>query len=117
MKRTTLLIATALFTASASAATVSECITDVQLAANDITAATTFASARDQVGLLDKANSAAQKLDLGKFGDAALVLADMGSKVTTLATAAKPKLGSDDAALISADIATAQTCVAQLMTQ
>lgn len=117
VSRTVLLVAAALFAGSAAAATVTECITDVQIAKNDINAATTFANVKDQTGLSGKADSAMQKLDLGKFGDAAVVLQDMATKVTTLATAAKPKLGADDAALISADIATAQTCVTQLLTQ
>lgn len=114
---TVLLVAAALFSGAAAAATVTECITDVQLAKNDINAATTFVNAKDRVGLSGKADSAMQKLDTGKFADAALVLSDMSAKVSSLVTAAKPKLGATDGATISADIAAAQTCVSQLMTQ
>ncbi|MGE5094507.1 MAG: hypothetical protein ACM3SO_05175 [Betaproteobacteria bacterium] len=115
--RITAVVAAALLATSAGAATVSECITDVQIAKNDINDATTFVSTKDQVGLSGKADSAMQKLDMAKLADASQVLADMAAKVTTLATAAKPKLGAADAALISADISTAQACVTQLMTQ
>ena len=115
--RIALCVAAALFSGSAGAATVSECITDVQIVQNDVNAAVTFLNAKDQTGLSGKATSAMQKLDQGKFADASQVLADMAAKVTALATAAKPKLGADEAALISGDIATSQTCVTQLMTQ
>jgi hypothetical protein len=117
MKRATLAAAVILFAGNCAAATVSECIADVQLVKNDVLAATTFVNAVDQNGLAGKADGAMTKLDKGKFGDAASVLADMASKVNTLLTAAKPKLGAADAAVIAADIATSQTCVNQLMTQ
>lgn len=115
--RIPVLVAAALLATSAGAATVSECITDVQIAKNDINTATTFLNVKDQVGLSGKADSAMQKLDMAKLADASQVLADMAAKVTTLVSAAKPKLGAADAALISADISTAQACVTQLMTQ
>ena len=115
--RIVLAAAAALLAGHATAATVTECIGDVQLAKADILAATTFTNPFDQVNLAGKADGASSKLDKGKFADAAAVLADMASKVASLVGAAKPKLGTTDAAVISADIATAQTCVAQLMTQ
>ena len=112
-------LAAALLAAAASvqAATVSECIADVGVAQASILSATTFVNARDQANLSFKADGAVQKLDKAKVADAAQILADMAAKVTALATDEKPKLGAEDAALISGNIATAQACVAQLMTQ
>ena len=115
--RSVLILAAALAAGSAQAATVSECVAYVGVAQASITAATTFAHAKDQVALLGKADSASLKLDSGKFADAALVLTDMSAKVTELVGAAKPKLDAAEGATISADIAAASACVAQLMSQ
>ena len=104
------------FALPARAATVTECLDDVATARATIAAASTFVNpARDQAGLLGKADSAAAKLDKGKFADAAEVLVQMAAKVIALAWAEKPKLGTEEAAVISAAIAEAQVCVAQLM--
>lgn len=102
---------------SAGAATVSECIAAVGVAKADIAAATTFEHERDRAGLQGKADSAILKLDQAKFGDAQENLSSMSTKVGELVNAAKPKLGADDGAVISADVAAAQACVTQLQTQ
>lgn len=115
--RKTLVAASLLVAGSASAATVEECMIDVGLARNAVTAATTFVHAKDQEGLAGKADSASVKLSKGKFADASLDLASMTAKVAELVGAAKPKLGADDGAAINAAVGTASTCVTQLMTQ
>lgn len=102
---------------SAGAATVSECIGDVAVAKAAIQGATTFLNAKDQTGLAGKSDGAMQKLDKGKFVDASQILADMAVKVTSLVNAAKPKLGAEEGAAISADIGASSTCVMQLLSQ
>jgi hypothetical protein len=117
MKRAILAAAAFAFASAANAATVTECIADAQIIDNDILAATTFVNAKDQVQLAGKVDSVISKLDKAKFADALSDLDAMSKKVASLLEASKPKLGAADAALISADIATAQTCITQLMTQ
>jgi hypothetical protein len=116
--RTALVLAAGLFVAgSASASTVTECLDDVTITRNAITGAKTFLNANDQNNLAGKADGASQKINKGKFSDASTVLNDMSAKISSLVNAAKPKLGADEGAVISADIATASACVTGLMTQ
>lgn len=106
------------FAASAGAEVLTgDCIALVGDARATIEQATTFQNERDRTGLMGKADSAATKIDALKLTDAAEVLNDMAAKVATLAGAAKPKLGVDDAAVITMGINAAQGCVAALATQ
>lgn len=116
--RAAVVLAALMGAGSASAATVTECIADVSVAQATILAATTFVNPqKDQVRLAATADNAISKLDAGKFGDASVKLSDMARKIDELLNASKPKLGAEDGAAISADIAAAQECVTQLMAQ
>jgi len=101
----------------AAAATVSECIADVQIVQDTINAATTFTTLNDQVALANKADDIMQKLDKAKFADALKGLANINDQVAKLVAANKPKLGADDAAAITAEDNTAAACVTQLLKQ
>ena len=116
--RSTALALTAMLACGpAAAATVSECIADVQIVQDTINAATTFTTLNDQAALATKAGNVMQKIDKANFTDALKGLAGINDQVAKLVAANKPKLGADDAAAITAEDNAAAVCVTQLLAQ
>lgn len=97
-----------------AATTVSECQAAINVVVTDTQAASSL-SAKDEAGLVGKAQNAALKLDQGKFADALQKLIDFQTSLNALHLAAKPKVSEADFATLSADIDAAITCVQHLI--
>ena len=98
----------------AQATTISECQALIGVLITDTQAATTL-SAKDEAALLGKAQNASLKLDQAKFADALQKLVDYQNTLNALHSAAKPKIGANDYATLSADVAAAIACVQDLI--
>lgn len=73
--------------------------------------ANTSLKTRDEEGLIGKTIGAGIKINQDKFNDATTKLDQIGSKVSSLADATKPKISEDDADLISSKQTDAELCV------
>lgn len=88
-----LLALTLLTISPAAAQTASECDALLaQLRADTVAAEGSFTNAKDLTRAIAKLDAADAKLDAGKNADAAAKVADFQAILTSLATAAKPKL-------------------------
>lgn len=106
--------ATAVIAAPAQATTVTDCQGEIAL----LRTATLDASLAPKIetGLVGKADAAADKLDLGKFGDALQKLQDYDATLAALHDAPKPKVDEDDYDLLNGTVDAAIACVAGIGT-
>ena len=100
--------------AAATAATTEDCQAQISALRVDTATVTTFASVKDQTGLLGKLDNASAALAAGKNADAIRKLGDFRTKIQTLGSTGK--LGAEDAARLDAGAATAAGCIESIDT-
>ena len=104
-----LLLVLTIAPASAGAVTVEDCQTQLAALRADTATTATFVNAKDQLGLLDKIDSGAVALSIGKSATTVAKLTDFRVKVQALGPAGK--LAAEDAARLEAEAAAVIACV------
>lgn len=111
------ILASSFFYSTARAETVSDCQSLINKTADDLSGITIGGNHPDRTraSLESKLTSASTKLDEEKFQDAIDKLVDFRTSVENLATAPKPKISQEDAALLIADANNAIACIEGLI--
>lgn len=111
------ILASSFFYSTARAETVSDCQNLINQTASDLAGITIGGNNPDRTraSLESKLTGATTKLDEGKFQDAIDKLVDFRTSVENLATATKPKISQEDAALLISDADYVIACIEGLI--